>query len=80
MKITNQPIKIVAFTRHYTIKGTYNLTEDCRLTDVLNSKDGNRMFLPISDAHVTSTKTGEVTKVLFLSLNKASIEIIYEEK
>ncbi len=80
MKLNNLPIKIVAHTRHYIITGTYNLTEDSRLTDVLNSKEGNRMFLPISDAKVTSTLTADVTNVPFLSLNKDAIEIIYEEK
>ncbi len=80
MKLTKLPIKIVAHTRHYIVSGTYNLTEDSRLTDVLNSNEGNRMFLPISDAKVTCTKTGNVNTVPFLSLNKDAIEIIYEEK
>lgn len=79
MKITNQRTKIVAYTNSLKIEGVINFVEDSRLTDVLNSKNFNKEFLPINDASVTYLKTGEVTKVSFLSLNKNSIEVIYEE-
>ncbi|MBQ2593929.1 MAG: hypothetical protein II567_11705 [Candidatus Riflebacteria bacterium] len=79
MKITNQRTKIVAYTNSLKIEGVINFVEDSRLTDVLNSKNFNKEFLPINDASVTYLKTGEVTKVAFLSLNKNSIEVIYEE-
>ncbi len=79
MKITNQRTKIVAFTNNLKIQGEINFVEDSRLTDVLNSKSFNKEFLPINDATVTILKTGETTNVSFLSLNKNSIEVIYEE-
>ena len=79
MKITNQRTKIVAYTNNLRIEGVINFVEDSRLTDVLNSKNFNKEFLPINDAAVTYLKTGEVTNVSFLSLNKNSIEVIYEE-
>ena len=79
MKITNQRTKIVAYTNSLKIEGVINFVEDSRLTDVLNSKNFNKEFLPINDASVTYLNTGEVTKVSFLSLNKNSIEVIYEE-
>ena len=74
MKITNQRTKIVAFTNSLKIEGVINFVEDSRLTDVLNSKNFNKEFLPINDAKVTYLKTGEVTNVSFLSLNKNSID------
>lgn len=80
MKITNQRTKIVAFTNNLKIQGEINFVEDSRLTDVLNSKSFNKEFLPINDATVTILKTGETTNVSFLSLNKNSIEVIYEER
>ena len=80
MKITNQKTRIVAFTSCLQIKGEIIYDEDSRLTDVLNSKSFNKEFLPISDATVTVLKTGESTNVSFLSLNKNSIEVIYEER
>jgi DNA-dependent RNA polymerase auxiliary subunit epsilon len=75
----NQRTKIVAYTNSLKIEGEINFDEDSRLTDVLNSKNYNKEFLPINDAVVTYLKTGEITKVTFLSLNKSSIEVIYEE-
>ena len=80
MKITNQRTKIVAFTNNLKIQGEINFVEDSRLTDVLNSKSFNKEFLPINDATVTILKTGETRNVSFLSLNKNSIEVIYEER
>ena len=80
MKITNQRTKIIAFTNNLKIQGEINFVEDSRLTDVLNSKSFNKEFLPINDATVTILKTGETTNVSFLSLNKNSIEVIYEER
>ena len=80
MKITNQRTKIVAYTNNLKIQGEITFVEDSRLTDVLNSKNFNKEFLPINDATVTYLKTGEVTNVSFLSLNKNSIEVIYEER
>ena len=80
MKITNQRTKIIAFTNNLKIQGEINFVEDSRLTDVLNSKRFNKEFLPINDATVTILKTGETTNVSFLSLNKNSIEVIYEER
>ena len=79
MKITNQRTKIVAYTNNLRIEGVINFVEDSRLTDVLNSKNFKKEFLPINDAKLTYLKTGEVTNVSFLSLNKNSIEVIYEE-
>ena len=80
MKITNQKTKIVAFTSNLKIQGEITFVEDSRLTDVLNSKSFNKEFLPINDAVVTNLKTSETTNVSFLSLNKNSIEVIYEER
>lgn len=80
MKITNQQTKIVAFTSSLKIEGEINFIEDSRLTDVLNSKNYIKDFLPINNATVSNLKTGEITKVSFLSLNKNKIEVIYEER
>ena len=79
MQIVHKPVNIVAYTTTCKIRGVYNLNEDSRLTDVLNSKIGNTDFLPINKAQITSLKTGETIEVPFLSLNKSSIEVIFEE-
>lgn len=80
MKITNQKTRITAYTSCLKIEGEITFDEDSRLTDVLNSRSFNKEFIPINDACVTVIKTGESTKVSFLSLNKNSIEVIYEER
>lgn len=80
MKIINQKTKIVAYTSSLKIEGDINLTEDSRLTDILNSNNYNKEFLAINDAVISNLKTGETTKVSFLSLNKNNIEVIYEER
>ena len=80
MKINHQQTNIVAYTSSLKIQGKINFNVDSRLTDVLNSKSFNKDFLAINDATVTELKTGESINVLFLSLNKNKIEVIYEER
>ncbi len=80
MKINHQQTNIVAYTSSLKIQGKINFDVDSRLTDVLNSKSFNKDFLAINDATVTELKTGESINVLFLSLNKNKIEVIYEER
>ena len=77
MKITRVPINVVAFTENTIVKGVYMLSENSRLTDILNS--GDKDFLPLKDATITSSKTNETIGVPFVSLNRKSIEVIYEE-
>lgn len=80
MQIINKPVKIVAYTTTCKVRGIYNLNENSRLTDVLNSKMGNTDFLPIKDAQITNLRTGESTDVSFLSLNRSHIEVIFEDQ
>ena len=80
MKINNQQIKITAFTRNCKIEGLLNLTEGTRLTDLLNSREYEKDFLPLNSAKVTNLTTSETINVVFLSLNKNNIEVIFEEK
>ncbi len=77
MKITRVPINVVAFTENTIVKGVYMLSENSRLTDILNS--GDKDFLPLKDATITYSKTSETIGVPFVSLNRKSIEVIYEE-
>lgn len=78
MKIVSKPVSITAYTTNTIIKGLYQLNEDTRLSDVLNAKNTGKEFLPIKDATVTNINTKEEIKVPFLSLNRNSIEIIFE--
>ena len=45
--------KIVAFTNSLKIRGEINEMENNRLSDILNSKDNSKAFLPINNANVT---------------------------
>jgi hypothetical protein len=79
MKLSNQKTKIVAFTSYLKINGEISFSEESRLTDFLNSKEFKKDFLAINNAVIKNLNTNEITKVSFLSLNKNSIEVIYEE-
>lgn len=79
MNITSKQIKITAFTHNCKIEGLFTITEDNRLTDVLNSKKSEKDFIPINKATITYLKNMESLNVDFLSLNKNNIEVIFEE-
>lgn len=78
MKIVSKPVSITAYTTNTVVKGLYQLTEDTRLSDVLNAKVAGKEFIPIKDATVTNIHTKEEFTVPFLSLNRSNIEIIFE--
>ena len=79
MKTHKEQLHVVIFTPQHKIKGEIYLYENSRLSDILNTENISKDFLPITKANVTDLKSGETFYSEFLSVSKKHIEMVLEE-
>jgi hypothetical protein len=79
MKSHKDQLKVSIFTANHKIVGIIHLYENSRLSDILNTENLAKDFIPITDARITDFRTGKTTEVKFISINKNHIEIVIEE-
>jgi len=72
-------LTVTIFTNRHKINGEIYLYENSRMSDLLNTENISKDFLPITDAGVTDLQTKTSQKIKFLSVNKRMIEFVYED-
>ncbi|MDN5280289.1 MAG: hypothetical protein PWR01_4254 [Clostridiales bacterium] len=79
MKPRKDQLRVTIFTPQHKIVGEIHLYENSRLSDILNTENLSKDFLPITQAEVTDLKTGNTVQANFISVNKNHIELVLEE-
>lgn len=79
MKSKNEQLRVTIYTAQHKITGEIHLYENSRLSDLLNTENLSKDFLPITDAEITDLRTSNTVKANFISVNKKNIEIVLEE-
>lgn len=79
MKSQKDQLKVIVYTSQHKIQGKLHLIENSRLSDILNTENLSRDFLPITDAVVTDLRSNQTIHAGFLSVNKKQIELVMEE-
>ena len=80
MKSRKDQIKVTLYTSQHRIEGILHLVENSRLSDILNTENLSRDFLPITKAIMTDLRNNKITEADFLSVNKNHIELVMESK
>ncbi len=78
MKSRKDQIRVVIYTPHHKIQGEIHLYENSRLSDILNTENISKDFLPITNAVLTDLRINRTHKAGFISLNKSHIEMVIE--
>lgn len=78
MKVKCDKTNVVIFTSRHRIEGTLHITENNRLSDILNTQNLTKNFLPLTSVKMFDLTTNQSIKSDFLSVNKEQIEIIME--
>ncbi|MGM0599941.1 MAG: hypothetical protein ACQETH_09020 [Candidatus Rifleibacteriota bacterium] len=80
MEQKNEMLRVTIFTSKHKINGKIHLYENSRLSDILNTENLSKDFLPIIDADITDLDTGKIEQSNFISINKNHIELVMEEQ
>lgn len=79
MKTKSDQLRVTIYTHQHKIVGQIHLYENSRLSDILNTENLAKDFLPITQAEITELSSGKTSNVNFLSVNKNHIELVLEE-
>ncbi|GAB4276459.1 MAG: hypothetical protein Kow0029_18430 [Candidatus Rifleibacteriota bacterium] len=79
MKPKKDQLRVTIFTPQHKITGEIHLYENSRLSDILNTENLSKDFLPVTKAEITTLNTQQTTKADFISVNKKHIELVLEE-
>lgn len=75
---TKDQLNVVIMTTRHKIEGQLYLVQNSRLSDILNTENVSRDFLPVNNAVMTDLITNTAIKLNFVSVNKNAIELVYE--
>lgn len=79
MKAIKDQLRVTIFTPQHKITGEIHLYENSRLSDILNTENLSKDFLPITMAEITDLRSNNTVKANFISVNKQHIELVLEE-
>jgi len=78
MTSNKDQLTITIYTFKHKITGNVHLYENSRMSDLLNTENISKDFVPITNAEILDLKTQKVEKLKFISVNKKMIEFVYE--
>jgi hypothetical protein len=79
MKSQKDQLRVSIFTPQHKITGIIHLYENSRLSDILNTENIAKDFIPVTDAEITDFRSNTTVNANFISVNKNHIEIVLEE-